>query len=198
MVSTYRCACRGGNLPPATLRIQPVRLNGTTYRHAIPRERKRVEESSRVACFILCWFFVKRGGFLHSAFATVGMTMLVRFYGFAHCFHNVSRCTAFPSSVSPSGEPASPKGSSCTVLLGVWFTGTAQRAATRPSPSGKGDRHRRWMRRGTAFRIVGTMGAEVEPPSETVGNGLCAVPLRSNYNLCKQTGTTPGMSFRGS
>ena len=32
----------------------------------------------------------------------------------------------------------------------------------KPSPSGKGDRHRRWMRRGTTFRIVGTMGAEVE------------------------------------
>ena len=32
----------------------------------------------------------------------------------------------------------------------------------KPSPSGKGDRHRRWMRRGTTFRIVGTIGAEVE------------------------------------
>ena len=32
----------------------------------------------------------------------------------------------------------------------------------KPSPSGKGDRHRRWMRGGTAFRIVGTIGAEVE------------------------------------
>ena len=71
-----------------------------------------------MASFTLCWFFPQRGGFLHSANAAVGMTMLVRFYGFAHCFHNVSRCTAFPSSVSPSGEPASPRGSSCTVLLG--------------------------------------------------------------------------------
>ena len=32
----------------------------------------------------------------------------------------------------------------------------------KPSPSGKGDRHRRWMRRGTAFSIVGTTGAEVK------------------------------------
>ena len=65
---------RGGNLPPATFRIQPVRMNETTYRHVIPRERKRVEESSQVADFILCRSFPQRGGFLHSADATVGMT----------------------------------------------------------------------------------------------------------------------------
>ena len=34
----------------------------------------RVEESSRVAGFILCWFILQRGGFLHSADAAVGMT----------------------------------------------------------------------------------------------------------------------------
>ena len=28
----------------------------------------------------------------------------------------------------------------------------------------------------TAFRIVGTMDTEEKPASETVGNGLCAVP----------------------
>ena len=33
-------------------------------------------------------------------------------------------------------------------------------------------------------------------PLKDVGNGLCTVPLRGNYNLCKQTGTTPDMSFR--
>ncbi len=32
-----------------------------------------------------------------------------------------------------------------------------------PSPSGKGDRRRRWMRGGTAFSIAGTAGAEVKP-----------------------------------
>ena len=31
--------CRGGNLPPATLQVQPVWLNGTAPRHAIPTER---------------------------------------------------------------------------------------------------------------------------------------------------------------
>ena len=51
----------------ATFRIQPVWLNGTTYRHVIPSERMRVEESSQVASFILRWFFLQRGGFLHSA-----------------------------------------------------------------------------------------------------------------------------------
>ena len=54
----------------------------------------RVEESSRVAGFILWWYFVQRGGFLHSADAAVGMTMLVRFYGFAHCFCNILPCPA--------------------------------------------------------------------------------------------------------
>ncbi len=46
------------------------------------------------------------------------------------------------------------------------------------------------MRGGTAFNIVGTMGAGVNVPSLTVGNGLCAVPLRCNYNPCGQNGTT--------
>ena len=72
--TTHQRARRGGNLPPATFRIQPVRMNDTTPRHVIPSERKRVEESSRVASFILCWFFPQRGGFLHSAGAAVGMT----------------------------------------------------------------------------------------------------------------------------
>ena len=35
----------------------PCGQNGTTPRYVIPRERKRVEESSQVADFILCWFF---------------------------------------------------------------------------------------------------------------------------------------------
>ena len=67
----------------------------------------------------------------------------------------------------------------------------------RPSPSGKGDRHRRWMRRGTAFCIVGTIGAEVERVSETVGNGLCAVPEGvANRTRADKTEPPPGMSFR--
>ena len=33
-------ACRGGNLPPATFRVQPVWLNGITYRYVIPTEMK--------------------------------------------------------------------------------------------------------------------------------------------------------------
>ena len=42
-----------------------------------------------------------------------------RFYGFAHCFHNVSCCTAFPHQSRPQGEPASPEGSSCSVSAGL-------------------------------------------------------------------------------
>ena len=63
----------------------------------------------------------------------------VRFYGFAYCFYNNLRR---PAALISQGYalPASPKGSSCTVLLGLWFTGTAKGKAPRPSPSGKGDR----------------------------------------------------------
>ena len=43
----------------------------------------------------------------------------------------------------------------------------------KPSPSGKGDRHRRWMRRGTAFRIVGTTGAE----GKHIEKAALALPL---------------------
>ena len=47
------------------------------------------------------------------------------------------------------------------------------------------------MRSGAAFVIIGTAGAEGIKPSLTVGNGLCAVPLRGEYNLCGQNETTP-------
>ena len=76
---------------PLRCGYNPCGQNGTTHRHVIPRERMRVEGSSRVASFILCWFIIQRGGFLHSADAPVGMTFSVRFYGFAHCFYSISR-----------------------------------------------------------------------------------------------------------
>ena len=101
----------------ATWQIEPVRTTGTTYRHVIPRERKQVEESSRVAGFILCWFFLQRGGFLHSACAqglndNVGTFLRIRLL-FLECFTPPRS----PHQARP-GEPASPEGSSCTVLLG--------------------------------------------------------------------------------
>ena len=43
----------------------------------------------------------------------------------------------------------------------------------------------------TAVSIVGTVGTEVDKPSLTVGNGLCAVPLRGDYNLCGKNAITP-------
>ena len=57
-----------------------------------------------------------------------------------------------------------------------------QERSKKAFPAGEGGPQQRWMRGGTAFRIVGTTGAEVDIPSLTVGNGLCAVPLRCNYN----------------
>ena len=54
----------------------------------------RVEESSQVASFILCWFIAQRGGFLHSACAQGLNDKGKRFYGFAYCFYNVLRCPA--------------------------------------------------------------------------------------------------------
>ena len=57
-----------------------------------PEGMQRVEGSSRVANFILWWFFFQRGGFLHSADAQ-GLNDISggRFYGFAYCFYNISR-----------------------------------------------------------------------------------------------------------
>ena len=69
----------------------------------------RVEESTQVENFILWWFSLQRGGFLHSACAAVGMTKELRFYGFAYCFYNVSRRTAV-SSVSANGRDSFPRG----------------------------------------------------------------------------------------
>ena len=58
----------------ATFRIQPVWLNGTTPRHVIPRERKRVEESSQVASFTLRRLLLLLGKIPPLRYATVGMT----------------------------------------------------------------------------------------------------------------------------
>ena len=57
--------------------------NDAIITHAVERNHpptchsegaQRVEESTQVASFILWWFFLQRGGFLHSAGAAVGMT----------------------------------------------------------------------------------------------------------------------------
>ena len=60
----HRHSSPGEGLAP--YRIQPVWLNGTTLRHVIP---SGVEESTQVADFTLRWYFLLRGGFLHSACA---------------------------------------------------------------------------------------------------------------------------------
>ena len=67
----------------------------------------------------------------------------------------------------------------------VKYVGKRPRTAPKNLPRrGRGTARRRWMRCGTAFSIVGTMGAEGIKPSLTVGNGLCAVPGRGNDNPC--------------
>ena len=132
-----RPACRSGSAANTT-RADERNRSPTCHSEGA----KRVEESSQVARFILCWFFLQRGGFLRSAVAQglndKGGTFLRIRQLFLQCF----TLPRGPHQARP-GEPASPKGSSCTVLLGLWFAGTAQGKAPRPSPSGKGDRHRR-------------------------------------------------------
>ena len=72
-VTQYTEQCSGVDPTPsspgeglAPWQIQPVWLNGTTPRHVIPIG---VEESTQVADFTLRWYFLLRGGFLHSACA---------------------------------------------------------------------------------------------------------------------------------
>ena len=96
----------------------------TTLRHVIPRERKRVEESSRVADFILRWFIIQRGGFLHSADAAVGMTISKRFYGFAHCLCNVLRRPAALIRLA-LGRASFPQGKLLYRAFG-WYHSTAR------------------------------------------------------------------------
>ena len=66
-----------------------------------------------------------------------------------------------PSSGSPR-RASFPQGKLLYRAFGALVFRYGVKVCTRPSPSGKGDRHRRWMRCGTAFNIVGTTGAEVE------------------------------------
>ena len=53
------------------------------------------------------------------------------------------------------------------------------------------------MRGGIVFNIIGKMGAEVERFSETVGNGLCAVPpLKGRNRFRNYQARPPFLSFR--
>ena len=85
---------------------------------------ERVEESSRAASFILCWFFHQRSRFLHSADAPVGMTISVRFYGFAHCFTSISRCPAALIRLA-LGRASFPRGKLLFRAFG-WYRSTAR------------------------------------------------------------------------
>ena len=84
---------------------------------------------------------------------------LQRFYGFANCFCNISRSPADPHQ-SRLRRASFPQGKLLYRALVCMVYRNVPGKLQKPSPPGKGDRHRRWMRRGTAFCIVGTMGAE--------------------------------------
>ena len=69
----------------------------------------RVEESSQVACFILCWLFLKRGGFLHSADAKGLNDKWGTFLRIRLLFLKRFTPPRGPHQARP-GEPASPEG----------------------------------------------------------------------------------------
>ena len=119
---------RGGNLPPATSRIQPVWLNETT-----PDMSFRANAVSR-GIYSSCNFYLvsvplPTWWIPPLRFAPVGMTKTGYVSTDSPTVSRVFYAAPRPSSVSPAGEPASPKGSSCTVLLGVWFPGTTLQGA---------------------------------------------------------------------
>ena len=68
--TTYRRARRGGNLPPATFRIEPVRLNGTTH------------------------WCVCRGGILAARYVS-NTTCVVEWY---YSIHGITQCSGDDSS----------------------------------------------------------------------------------------------------
>ena len=67
-----------------------------------------------------------------------------------------------PSSVRATPCQLPPREALVPCFRGSGLPVRREGKAPRPSPSGKGDRHRRWMRCGTTFRIVETTGAEVK------------------------------------
>ena len=69
-----RPQCSGDDSSPCNVANRTCTDNRNHLPTCHSEGAKRVEESSRVACFILCWFLLQRGGFLHSACAAVGMT----------------------------------------------------------------------------------------------------------------------------
>ena len=140
--TTHQRNSRGGNLPPATFRIQPVWLNGTTKcsgddsspcnvsnrtrgdKTVPPPPTCHSERARSESRNLPEWQVLSCGGSLSNVVDSSTPLRSGRndkMGGVSTDSPTVS--TAFhvaprPSSGSPSGEPASPEGSSCTVLLG--------------------------------------------------------------------------------
>ena len=101
-----------------------------------------------------------------------------------------------PSSVRAAPCQLPRRGSFCTGLWGGEFIGTPLESSQYLPQRGRGTARRRWMRGGTAFFIVGTMGAEAEtflrirplffecfrsPRPSSVRAAPCQLPRRGSF-----------------
>ena len=119
----------------AAWQIQSVWTKRNHPRHVIPSERSESRNLPKLHVLPCVGTFLPRSGFLHSADATVGMTMMLRFYGFAHCFQNVSGRTA--PHPPPAGGPPSPLGKVLRASLGRFDKTDTRKHGTKASPPGK-------------------------------------------------------------
>ena len=104
-------------LPPATFRIQPVWLNGTTHRHVIPREQsesRNLPKLQVLSCVGSSPNVVDSSTPLRYGRNDNGGTFLRIRLQFLERF----TLPRGPHQARP-GEPASPKGSSCSVSGGI-------------------------------------------------------------------------------
>ena len=137
-----------------------LRMNDTTHRYVIPRERMRVEESSQVADFILWWFFLQRGGFLHSADAAVGMTEWGCVSTDSPTVSTVFHAAPRPSSGSPR-RASFPQGKLLFRAFRALVFQYGVKVCTKTFPFGEGGPPQAVDEARYHARIVGTIGAKV-------------------------------------
>ena len=149
--------CRSGNLPDITRADKTVPPIDMSFRGS-ECESRNLPELLVLSCGGSLSYVVDSSTPLRSGRNDI---MGGRLYGFAYCFQSVSRCPAALIRLAQASQ-LPPREAFVPCFRGSGFPVRREGKAPRPSPSGKGDRRRRWMRRGTAFCIVGTTGAEVE------------------------------------